>query len=288
MEELTQVKKKGNPNFGKKQNEVDDVNKLFKFVLVKSHEKYKPRDKQGGHLSTAPYPPIYQLPSEGITVDDETGRNRRWRCVKGIDTIWVDEQDGIEVNYNDLEELVFVYGKLNVRGYEKNKLAALKAQDIFAGKKYKKVDVKPIYRLVDEEAELSTALDSIDLEFEALKTAKECSEEEMLPFAYVLGINTNQSMKAIRKEFILKAKANASYFLKHFVDPKNEIAYVVHKAVNENIISTSIIEGKLIWVESRKVIMDAPKGSDIAQDIAKMVMQNDAEATKLFEQLKKM
>ena len=56
----------------------------------------------------------------------------------------------------------------------------------------------------------------------------------------------------------------------------------------ENIISSSVVEGKLVWAESRKVIMDIPKGSDIKSDIAKLVMQGDATAVALVEQLKKM
>jgi hypothetical protein len=204
------------------------------------------------------------LASEGIALDDETGRNRRWRCLKGIDSIWVEDQEGIEPTYNDFEDLVFEYGKLLVRGYERNKLAALKVQDIFEGKQNRKMNTKVVYKLVDEEKELDNALDSFDIEFEALKTAKECGDEEMLPFAYVLGINTQGAIKQIRREFIAKAKANPRYFLKHFVDPKNEVSYLVHKALTSNILSASAVEGKLVWSESRKVIMDAPKGSDIA------------------------
>jgi hypothetical protein len=86
----------------------------------------------------------------------------------------------------------------------------------------------------------------------------------------------------------MKAKSNPLYFVKYFVDPKNEIVYNVFKALNENIISASAIEGKLVWTESRKVIMDIPKGSDIKNDIAKLVMQGDATAIALVEQLKKM
>lgn len=288
MEELTQVKKKGNPNFGKKQSEVNDIDKVYTFVLAETYENYKPKDPDTGRSPYDPYPPFYKLASDGIAIDEETGRNRRWRCLKGIDTIWVEEQDGIEPNYSDYEDLIFVYGKMLVKGWEKNKLAALFAQDGFEGKKYRKANSKTIYRLVDEEKELESALDSFDIEFEALKTAKECSDEEMLAFAYVLGINIVSNTKQIRREFISKAKANPRYFLKHFVDPKNQIAYLVHKASTNNIISTSIIEGKLVWSESRKVIMDAPKGSDISQDIAKLVMQGNEEATRLVEQLKKM
>jgi hypothetical protein len=142
--------------------------------------------------------------------------------------------------------------------------------------------------LIDENAEVNKALDRLDVEYEALKIAKECSDEEMIPFAYVLGININAKSNSIRKDFIIKAKTNPSYFVKYFVDPKNEISYNVHKALTENIISASAVEGKLVWTESRKVIMDIPKGSNVVQDVAKLVMQGDATAISLVEQLKKM
>jgi hypothetical protein len=289
MEE-TQVKKKGNPNFVKKQdNGLNDFDKVYTFVLTKTYEKYKPVDGDTGMKTTNPYPPIYKLPSEGRTIDDATGKNRMWRCIKGFDSIWQDEQEGIDVvTLDDLEDLVFIDGRMIVKGFEKNKLTALFNQDSFEGKKYKKNNIASEFKLVDEDLDISKALDSLDVEYEALKIAKECSDEEMLPFAHVLGINIGASMNSIRRDFIVKAKSNPKYFVKYFVDPKNEIVYNVYKALNENIISSSVIEGKLVWTESRKVIMDVPKGSDIKNDIAKLVMQGDATAVSLVEQLKKM
>jgi len=289
MEE-TQVKKKGNPNFVKKQDDgLSDFNKVYTFVLTKTYEKYKPVDGDSGKRTTNPYPPIYKLPSEGRTIDDATGKNRMWRCIKGFDSIWVDEQEGIDVvTLDDLEDLVFIDGRMIVKGFEKNKLSALFNQDSFESKKYRKNDIPVAFKLVDEDADISKALDSLDVEYEALKIAKECSVEEMLPFAHVLGIDTGASENSIRRDFIVKAKSNPKYFVKYFVDPKNEIVYNVFKALNENIISSSVIQGKLVWTESRKVIMDVPKGSDIKNDIAKLVMQGDATALALVEQLKKM
>ena len=56
MEE-TQVKKKGNPNFGKKQDDgLNDFNKVYTFVLTKTYEKYKPVDGDSGMKTTNPYP----------------------------------------------------------------------------------------------------------------------------------------------------------------------------------------------------------------------------------------
>lgn len=292
MEEITQAKKKGNPNFGKKQVEgLNDFDKVYTFVLTKTFEKYKPVDSETGQRVANPYPPKYRLPNEGRTIDDATGKNRIWRCLKGIDTIWVDEQDGIEASdltNDDFEDLEFTDGRFVVRGFEKNKIAALLNMDSFQNKKYKKANSVVAFRLVDEEADINRALDSLDEEYEALKIAKECSDEEMLPFAYVLGINVSQPANGVRKDFILRAKSNPKYFLKYFVDPKNEISYLVHSALENNIISGSSIEGKLVWSESKKVIMDLPKGSDVASEVARLVMQNDEDAVKLVEQLKKM
>lgn len=296
MEQATTTleKKKGNPNFGAKKlkedfNEINEVDRLYHFVLTQSWEQYKPVDMEGGKMNSSPYPPVYQIPSEGITIDDATQKSRRWRCLRGVDTIWVDEQGDVEPNgFEDYEEIIFKNGQLKVRGYEQNILSALKSFDGFQGKKYKKAGSVPLYRLIDLEFDLDQSIDTLDLEYDALKIAKECSDDEMMPFAYVLGIELNNSVKTIRRDFIMKAKGNPKYFVKYFVDPKNEISYVFAKGFSENIISTSVLEGKLVWAESQKVIMDAPKGTDIVQALSKLVMQNDETSVKVYEQLKKM
>jgi hypothetical protein len=289
----TLEKKKGNPNFGRKPKEetelINDIDKIYHFVLTDTWEQYKPVDNESGRINSAPYPPLYKVPSEGVTIDDDTRRTRKWRCLKGVESIWVDEQEGLEpASYDDYEEIIFRNGHLKIRGHELNKLSALKALDLYEAKKNRKSGSRPAYRLIDVDADLNNALDNLDFEYEALKTAKECSDEEMLPFAFVLGLNVDQQIKGVRKDFIMKAKSNPRYFIKYFVDPKNEIAYLVHKALTGNIISTTAIEGKLVWTESRKVIMDAPKGADIAQDIAKLFMKNNDDAIKFVEQLRKM
>jgi len=295
QETLEVTKKKGNPNFGAKKlkdadlNEINEVDRLYHFVLTQSWEQYKPVDMEGGKMNSAPYPPILQIPSEGITLDDETGKSRRWRCLKGVDSIWSDEQGEVEPNgFDDYEEIIFAHGQLKVRGYEINKIAALKNFDGFQGKKHKKANSTPLYRLIDLDVDLNKSIDDLDLEYDALKIAKESSDEEMMAFAYVLGINLDVSVKQIRRDFIMKAKSNPKYFVKYFVDPKNEISYIFAKGFKDGIISESAVEGKLVWTESRKVIMDAPKGTDIVQTLAKLVMQNDETSVKVLEQLKKM
>jgi hypothetical protein len=86
----------------------------------------------------------------------------------------------------------------------------------------------------------------------------------------------------------MRAKSNPAYFIKHFVDPKNNIVFKVKEALEDDIISSSVLENKLVWAESRKFITDVPKGSDVPQLVAKLVLQGDKDVVAAYEQLKKM
>jgi hypothetical protein len=86
----------------------------------------------------------------------------------------------------------------------------------------------------------------------------------------------------------MRAKSNPAYFIKHFVDPKNNIIFKVKEALENDIISSSLLENKLVWSESRKFITDVPKGSDVPQFVAKLVLQGDKDVVAAYEQLKKM
>jgi hypothetical protein len=86
----------------------------------------------------------------------------------------------------------------------------------------------------------------------------------------------------------MRAKGNPKYFVTHFSDAKNDIVFKVKQALDDNILSGSILENKLVWSESKKVIMDVPKGSDIPQLVAKQVLLKNSSAVSAYEQLKKM
>ena len=302
MEALIE-KKKGNPNFGKKNVQVvDDLDKIYDFELIKTHALYKPEvvvitgrnSERSVGKSDSLYPPTFAIPNSGLAWDEENNRQRAWRFINTEESIWVDEQrelskedEGILLSSDD-NQLEFKKGKLMVRGIEKSKLAALMVQDMFEGKKKQLKKIPPIYRLLNPEAILKSTQDSLDLSWEAEKAARDASVNEMLEFASVLGISLEQSEAGIRKDFIVIAKSNPAYFVKHFVNPKNKYQYAFSEAVKNNLISVNKNSGKLIWSDSKAEITSIAPNADVAGQLAERAVDKEQEILALFEQVTKL
>jgi hypothetical protein len=299
MEALIE-KKKGNPNFGKKSVQVvDDLDKIFDFELIKTYEIYKPEvviitgrnsEKSVGKSDTL-YPPTFAIPNSGLAWDEENNRQRAWRFINTEESIWIDEQRDLtkeeeaSLLSNTDNQLEFKKGKLMVRGIEKSKLAALMVQDMYEGKKKQLKQIPPVYRLLNPEAILKNTQDTLDLAWEAESAARSCSVKEMFEFASVLGISLEQSEAGTRKDFILAAKSNPAYFVKHFVNPKNKYQYAFSEAVKNGLISVNKDSAKLIWSESKAEITSIAPNADVAQQLAERAVNKESDILALFEQL---
>lgn len=293
-------KKKGNPNFGKKPVQpVSDLDKIYDFELIRTYEIYKPEvviitgrnsEKSVGKSDTL-YPPTFAIPNSGLAWDEEENRQRAWRFINTEESIWIDEQRDLtseeeaSLLSNTDNQLEFKKGKLMVRGIEKSKLAALMVQDMYEGKKKQLKQIPPVYRLLNPEAILKNTQDTLDLAWEAESAARSCSVKEMFEFASVLGISLEQSEAGVRKDFIVSAKSNPSYFVKHFVNPKNKYQYAFSQAVKNDLITVNKNSGKLIWSESKAEITSVAPNADVAQQLAERAVNKESEILALFEQL---
>jgi hypothetical protein len=302
MEALIE-KKKGNPNFGKKTTHVvDDLDKVFEFELIKTYELYKPEvvvitgrnsEKSVGKSDTL-YPPTFAVPNSGLAWDEEENRQRAWRFINSEESIWIDEQrdlskeeEAIALSSDD-NQLEFKKGKMMVRGIEKSKLAALMVQDMYEGKKKQLKKMPPVYRLLNPEAILKSTQAILDLSWESESAARNASTKEMFEFASVLGISLEQSENGVRKDFIVAAKSNPAYFVKHFVNPKNKYQYAFAEAVKNNIISVNKNSGKLVWSESKAEITSIAPNADVAGQLAERAVDKEQEIVELFEQVSKL
>ena len=293
-------KKKGNPNFGKKPVQpVSDLDKIYDFELIRTYEIYKPEvviitgrnsEKSVGKSDTL-YPPTFAIPNSGLAWDEEENRQRAWRFINTEESIWIDEQRDLtseeeaSLISNTDNQLEFKKGKLMVRGIEKSKLAALMIQDMYEGKKKQLKQIPPVYRLLNPEAILKNTQDTLDLAWEAESAARSCSVKEMFEFASVLGISLEQSEAGVRKDFIVSAKSNPSYFVKHFVNPKNKYQYAFSQAVKNDLITVNKNSGKLIWSESKAEITSVAPNADVAQQLAERAVNKESDILALFEQL---
>lgn len=270
---------------------VIDPQKRYRFQLIKTYEKLKPRDHETGELVDSLYPPIFMANNEGIAYDSN-GNMRRWRYVYGYPTIWVDEQINPAPNDQQLRDekndILFKEGNLFVNGGARAKIMALLVQDQFEDQKNPVTQTPKVFRLINEEEGIKLAINASDRAFEAETEARKATLAEMLPIAMLFGINIDnaeQRQEIIRGELILKARQLPDAFLKQFVNPKNQIKYLVTRAIQKNIISGTT--GNLVMVETGRVLFQVDSKKDISEQVTSLIMGNDAEATVLYSHLQR-
>lgn len=286
--ETTQVKK-GNPNFGKK-SPVEEP-KYYTFQLVQAIETAKPRDAKTGEVGQHPYPPIYLAPNEGRAFNPKTGEIEHWRFLSDYGSIWVKDQDKPKPSIGQLASekniIQFNEGFLRVSSKEKAKLDALKVQDAFEGNDSPiQEGAVRVWRLVDADKELSTVRSKADEAYEAEKSAREATLEEMLPVAMIFGIditNAEDKVEKIRTQFILKAKANPAAFNREFVNPRNKAKFLVTSAIQKGTISYSLIPGQLVYVDTNEIILPVNSEGDVPDQVASLALAGDAKAQKLVD-----
>jgi len=289
METLTEEKtvKKGNPNFGKK---AETTTGDWRFKLVNSYDYLKPKDAKTGLIESNPYPDIYIAANAGVAVDPKTGDFRHWRYLFGFKSIWVDEQETATSKptknqiFSEKNDIIFTKGFLRFPKSNKALYEALTINDAFSGNTNPVNDTPKVYELIDEQKQIQGIRNSADLAFEAESLARTCTVEEMLPIAQLYGFDTTQEPENIRTQFILASKNNPKQFLENFNNPKFKVKYVITASLQKGLISA--VENKLVYNESGNTLFQVNSSGDVAEQIANKVLDGDAIAIKLLEQLK--
>lgn len=285
--------KRGNPNFGKKPTPVTkyDPKKRYHFQLMKEYSSAKPRDYDTGELMDNPFPPIHFIEPSGTGVNPDSGDVENWRYVFGYASIWVKDQTKPEPSIMQLANpknfIEFRNGSLFVSGMNGALLDALMIQDEFEEVK-NPINVKPpLYRLVNPEKERKLQDEAGDMAYEAEKMARELAFEDMLPVAMHYGIdvdNPEENAIRIRSEFIQRAKSDPSGFSKQVLNPKAKYKFVITKALRSNVISSNVVPGKMVLVDTGKVYFDLKEG-DVAEQFAQLVVQRNDVAVKLYQHI---
>lgn len=281
----TVTKPKGNPNFGKKKV---DLKKEYRFQLVDDHSKMKPRDLKTGEMMDNPYPPVYFIPNEGIAIDPETKERRAYRYIHSHPSVWVDEQVKPEPSKTQLLDakntIMFEKGFLRVPANNPNLLKAVQLADIYEGNEYKLNPVPPVYRMLDEDKEFEATMDVADRAYEAEKAVREMKVSELMPLAMVFGINfeDEDDEPRIRKQLILKAKQAPDALLKHLIDPRNKVKWVITQGLKKGLIKAE--QGVISFVDGVAVLNVDTEGN-VAEQVASSYMSKDKKATDLYERL---
>lgn len=325
MEQTVSFKKRGNPNFGKKtltpdeqfaqkQQSIEDAdfNRQYIFQLTTEHKTAKPRSAKQGDMGSgeviSAFQPFYGVCNNGIAwdpdyispqeakkdkKDQKKGGQRRWRYLANFPSIWVDEQVEPEPTSEELaaaeNDLTFRRGVLRVFGYQKTKLQALMLNNSFEGVKRPLKNVPKDYKLLDQDKIDQEVLQSLDDSFEAEKSARAATNEEMYAVGYYFGIDATKSDDAFRKAFIMKARENPSVFNREFTNPKNKFKYNFLNALADNIISGTVLQGKCTLISTGAHLFDIQNTATdlIADELATMVMTNYEKAVGLHNRIEK-
>lgn len=220
-----------------------------------------PIDKENG---TIRYPPRVLINNECLVWDEKTGTSRMARLLRGIPTIWRDEQDKVLPGYanNNKVEFWIINGKLVVPAIEKQSIQYLMLRNDFQGVKVQARAVKARYKLVDTYTNENKALELRIEQMEAVKLAMETELEDLIPhFKHLGGNMTNSegevmSDEGVRAAYMKLAEDKPKLFMKTYDNPIVKMFGYVRNAFEKNLIT--FVDGQCSWTDTKVFICQVP------------------------------
>lgn len=213
-----------------------------------------------------------------------TGR-RMLRYYDGCETIFVDEQpkdkDTIEqlIKQTNHDKYAFRDGKFGCFGDERMLLLYLSICSWNGESEFRTRTAQAIFIPSDKYKAAQSESDQLDMIEDALKYAKEATDDKMHIHAHFLGIPTmdfdsgnDLSTKEIRTAYRKRAREDAKYFVETYGNRAIETKYYIDKALLDGQIDYRTNPNKAVWKQS---------GAEIC-DISGL-KSHEAVADKLFE-----
>lgn len=232
------------------------------------------------------------LDGEDFVIDPATGQQRKARLIRGVNTIWQDEQDialklsADYVNRNKVS-LIFENKTCIIQPHERTatQFAEVCNSNIDNPNKF---GVKPIYfqiwnPLKDAEKEEAAEL----LIIEAMQLAATMSETKMFRHAVYLGISLADEMgnkataKAIRTLYLKKAKQMPQKFIDSAENPAVDISWAIKTLINDGRLDTGKQAGQ-VYFHDGGYICAIPDGEDTIKYLEKFALV-DGEVNRNFK-----
>jgi hypothetical protein len=234
------------------------------------------------------------LPSVADCIDPVTKKLRRARLLVGVDTIWLDEQKGVEKDYAQANSrtLEFPRGSrmliLN-RADETGILFARLSPHNMAGTNIKTNSKMQFYEYNPKKQQE----DALKLEMLEIEMAIEASKKEgveMRKHALFLGIQPMDDVgqpktdSGIKREYILAAKRNPVHFKNTLGSKEIEVHYLVRRAISEALIDLG--NGNAKWANNGGAICFIPKGESPYTYLTNFATTNSEDGKNFLQLLK--
>ena len=203
------------------------------------------------------YPVAFMIKAEDVIYDPETNLERTIRYIPGESSIYKDEQSK-EVRLR--EPIMFNNGILTVPPTNPMLKKYLELCNANRSNPNRISTRAASFYKVDTEVNASKNVSKAKAEIDALQLALNMPMEQLVGYAKVLGVNTNNSVDEIRWDMKMLAQKDPNSFISGLSDPTTEIKEILLKAQEHNIIRMS--GNKISWLigGSEQLISHVPIG----------------------------
>lgn len=246
-----------------------DLSKRKTFIFrLSANKKVKAQGRtETGDLDIE-YPPKYWIdnPTGGMTtIDPETKRPRRIRCLKGYDEVWVDKQEAqgkLEQTQlqNLREEFLMLDGEIYITlPTDYSKLKYLLLYPSF-DKNADANGVPSSFYLVNDDAVAEEELKKETLRTEAEEKVIDLPLNKLKEVASFFGVELkkadgeDRSEGAIRLDLLKKAAERPDALLKSVDSELVRIRHIIAKAVNDAVIDLNKVPGQAHWGDTGGLI----------------------------------
>ena len=222
------------------------------FRLKKGLAKSNPYGEGSKHNMT------YRLPSVDEIFDVEKNTNRKIQYVLGEESVFAKEQSDNPV----LADIIFVNGALIATPQQVNLLKYLELSNYNDSNPNRMPGKTALFYKVNIESDTKDTVETMEVEADALYTARSMEPQKLVGYARTIGVNTDRSMYEIKHDVMSFARDNPSEFLKSIDDPRTERKQVILDAIDYGIIVFSHHANEINWVMGTKkpIIMHTPVG----------------------------
>jgi hypothetical protein len=219
------------------------------------------RDPDNG---TIRYPSM-SLSNSQLVYEEETGKTRMARLLRGIPTMWQDEQDKLTDKFvsRNAVSMVFNSGKLIIPAQDELTWKYLMLCSDFEGCKRPAVNRKTRYRLLDTEGIEAKEMERKQKQRDAIELAwKSPMDDLIVHYSYLGGQLKNdhgedKTENGLRTDYVKRAEEQPDLFLKTISNPIVKMHMLVKNAIEKTQIV--YIDQQYIWASTKSYICQVPK-----------------------------
>ena len=239
--------------------------------------------KHGTHKKTGKptYPVTYMIKAEDVIYDPETNIERAIRYVPGETSIYKDEQSK---DSKLREPIMFSNGVLTVSKTNPTLKKYLDMANANNSNPNRRTERVPSFFKEDMEINAKKDVNKAKSEINALQLALNMPMEQLVGYAKVLGINTDNSIDEIRWDMKMVAQKDPNSFIAGLNDPTREMKEILLRAKDYKIIE--IANNKISWIigDAKNMITHVPIGIEPIDKMVDFCLTQDGKI--VYEEIK--